>query len=108
MPTLTLILCGGYILHVRSQPTYGLPENSETEYTVAPGVSVQVLPAHRNLIGKVFLDFDTNDEGAVVISTPGGIYDMVSGRRVGPNPGREGESITALAFARPGLSHKPP
>jgi hypothetical protein len=104
LPAATLALCLGLILHVRSKPAFGPPEAAAGEFTVAPGVSVQILPSHRALLRKDILDFDANSQGAVVVRTSAGLYDLAGGRRVGPDPGREGLEITSMAFAGPGLT----
>ncbi len=103
VPAAVGALCVGIIMHVRSLPTYGDAQNSEEEFTLAPNVSVQILPAHRDLIGKELLDFAVNDQGAIAVNTSAGLFDLAGGRRIGPGTDGYEQVVNSMAFAKPGL-----
>jgi hypothetical protein len=103
VPAAVGALCVGFMMHVRSQPTYGDAQNSEDEFTLAPNVRVQILPAHRNLNGKELLDFAVNDQGAIVVNTSTGLFDLTGGRRIGPGTDGDEQVVNSMAFAKPGL-----
>jgi hypothetical protein len=103
-PAAALALCVGLIWHVRSQPAYGPAEACAGELTLAPGVRVEILPAHRSLQKARFLDFDVSPDGAIVVRVEDGLRDMAGGRRLGPGPGQGGAEVVSMAFAGPGLA----
>ena len=103
LPAAAGALCVGLMMHVRSLPTYGDAQNSEDEFTLAPNVSVQILPAHRDLSGKELLDFAVNDQGAIAVNTSTGLFDLAGGRRIGPGWDQDMQVVNSMAFAKPGL-----
>ncbi len=99
LPVLVLAGSAAFFWHALSQPAYGPAEASEGEFTVAPDVRVEIAPSHRSLQQARFQDFVVTPEGAVIVQTPRGIFDMTGGRRLGYDNAEQVTSMTFIAGA---------
>lgn len=62
--------------------SFGPADAREVDLTVAPGISVELLPSSEALGSRRFEQFDVSPEGAVIVIDDGRVYDMLSGTRL--------------------------
>jgi hypothetical protein len=77
-----VVVVGYLIVVLWPTGSYGPPEASALDLTVAPDVSVELLPSASSLADARFDAFDVSPDGTVIVSTGSDIVDMGTGEEV--------------------------
>jgi len=93
----------GVIWYEATRPSYGPREAEEGTFTLAPQVTVELLPSHYSLRDAAFTDFDISPQGAIVVNRTGQLYDLGGGGKLGPERKAGDGGVASLAFVGGGL-----